>query len=63
MRTKLKGTYEPPEKVTPEMERGVERAFAILFEMVMQNRQAKAIKSEIKINKNDYEYGYTKISK
>lgn len=60
MRTKLKIIYQPPEEVTPEMERAVERAYAVVFEAVMRNRQAKTIKSEINMN---YENEYTRISK
>ncbi|MDO8430178.1 MAG: hypothetical protein Q7S73_02325 [bacterium] len=59
--TKLKVIYKPPEEVTPEMERSVARAYEVIFEAVMRNRQAKAIKmSEIKMN---YENEYTKLSK
>jgi len=61
IREPVKVIYNPPEKVTEEMERGIERAYSILFEAVMRNRQAKTIKmSEIKMN---YENEYTKLSK
>ena len=52
MRSKglIKVIYKPPEKMTEDMERGLERAYSILFEAVMRNRQVKAIKSQIKMN-------------
>jgi hypothetical protein len=57
MKTKLKVIYQPPDRVAPEMERTVERAYAIIFETVLRNRQTKAIKSQINMN---YENKYAK---
>lgn len=54
MRTKLKIIYESPEEVMPEMERAVERAYAVIFEAVIRERQLRGIKSKIIKNENEY---------
>ena len=52
MKPKLKVIYESPPEVTPEMERSVARAYEVIFESVLRNRQAKALRSKINIKMN-----------